>query len=281
MIVVTGATGNVGRALVQALHPAGEAIVATARGVSAANVPPGVRHTQADLTDAPSLKRVFDGADALFLQSGGASAALLDPRAILGAAQEAGITRVVLLSSQGVRTRGESVSHGGVMRYIEDAVLDSGLAWTILRPGGFNSNSYAWAESVRKQRTIAAPFGDVGLPTIDPVDIALVAAESLRGDLHSGQVYELTGPAVVTPRQQATAIGEALGEPVRFVELSREEALAQMVHYMPEDVGQTTLDVLGTPTSAEQRISPDVESVLGRAPSGFSEWAMRNIAVFR
>src|SRR6185437_16120909 len=119
-------------------------------------------------------------------------------------------------SSQGVATRPESPSHGGVMRAIEEAVRESGLAWTILRPGGFASNACAWAESVRAERAVAAPFGDVGIPVIDPADIAEVAAVALREDEHTGCVYELNGPAAVTPRQQAEAIGAALGEPVRF-----------------------------------------------------------------
>lgn len=281
MIVVTGATGNVGRSLVQALAAGGAQVTATSRAVSAADAPHGVRRRKADLTDPESLRSVFDGAEALFLQNGGPSAHLLSPRDILDVAKTAGIGRVVLLSSQGVATRPESASHGGVARAIEDAVRQSGLDWTILRPGGFNSNTYAWAESVRTRRTIAAPFADIGLPTIDPDDIAEVAAAALREDRHAGQTYELTGPALTTPRQQAEAIGDALGEPVRFIERTRDEARAQMLQFLPEPVVDTTLDILGKPTPAEQRISPDVEQVLHRAPRTFADWAQSHIAAFR
>ncbi|MCT9930436.1 NAD(P)H-binding protein [Planotetraspora sp. A-T 1434] len=215
------------------------------------------------------------------MQNGGASAHLLSPRDILDVAKAGGIRRVVLLSSQGVATRPQSASHGDVGRSIEDAVRQSGLDWTILRPGGFNSNTYAWAESVRAQRTVAAPFGDVGLPTIDPADVAEVAAATLREDGHAGRIYELTGPALTTPRQQAEALGDALGEPIRFAELTRDEARAQMLRFMPEPVVETTLAILGEPTPAEQRVSPDVERVLGRAPRTFADWARRNTAAFR
>jgi uncharacterized protein YbjT (DUF2867 family) len=105
MIVVTGATGNVGRSLVQALAGAGEKVTATSRRVSDADLPDGVLARPADLTDAGSLRPVLDGADALFLQNGGADAHLLDPGQILDAAREGGVRRVVLLSSQGVATR--------------------------------------------------------------------------------------------------------------------------------------------------------------------------------
>jgi uncharacterized protein YbjT (DUF2867 family) len=155
------------------------------------------------------------------------------------------------------------------------------MDWTLLRPGGFDSNAYAWAESVRARREIAAPFADIGLPTVAPDDIAEVAAVALREDGHAGRIYELTGPALSTPRQRAEAIADALGEPIRFVEQTRDEACAQMLQFMPEPVVETTLAILGEPTPAEQRISPDVEQVLGRAPRTFAEWAQHHITAFR
>jgi uncharacterized protein YbjT (DUF2867 family) len=281
MIVVTGATGNVGRPLVQALAAAGEEVTAVSRLTLEADPSEGVRRRQADLTDPESLRPIFDGADALFLHDGGASASLLKPRDIVDVAKAGGVGRIVLLSSIGVATRPHSASHGAMMRSVEDAVRQTEMNWTILRPGGFNSNAYAWVESIRAQRTVAAPFGDVGLPTIDPADIAEVAAAALRGDGHAGQVYELTGPALTTPRQGAEALGDALGEPVRFIERTREEARAQMLRFMPEPVVETTLDALGEPTPAEQRISPQVERLLGRPARTFAEWAVRNTAAFR
>ncbi|MEV4680118.1 NAD(P)H-binding protein [Streptomyces kurssanovii] len=281
MIVVTGATGNVGRSLVQVLEAGGERVSATSRSITDADVPEGVRHRAADLTDAESLRPVFDGADALFLQDGGASAHLLNPYEILDVAKAGGVGRVVLLSSQGVATRPQSASHGETARTIEEAVRESGMTWTILRPGGFNSNAYAWAETVRAHRSVAAPFGDVGLPTVDPDDIAEVAAVALREDGHDGRIYELTGPAPSTPRERAAAIGDALGEPVRFIEQTREEAREQMLRFMPEPVVETTLAILGEPTGAEQRVSPDVERVLGRAPGTFADWSRRYVAAFR
>jgi uncharacterized protein YbjT (DUF2867 family) len=281
MIVVTGATGNVGRPLVQALAAAGEQVTAVSRGVSAADVPEGVQAWPADLTAAESLRPALDGASALFVHDSGPSAHLISPQDILGVAKAGGVTRVVLLSSMGVATRPESPSHGGLMRSIEDAVRQSGIDWTILRPGGFDSNALAWAESVRARRTVEAPFGDTGLPVIDPADIAGVAAATLREHGHTGQVYELTGPALITPRQQAAAIGEALGEPVRFTELTREKARERMLRFMPGPVAETTLDVLGRPAPAEQRISPAVERVLGRPAGTFDGWARRHVSAFR
>ncbi|SNT08574.1 hypothetical protein SAMN05421812_10394 [Asanoa hainanensis] len=85
----------------------------------------------------------------------------------------------------------------------------------------------------------------------------------------------------MTPRAQAAAIGAALGEPVRFVELSRDAARERMLGFMPAPVVEGTLAVLGTPTDAERRVSPHVAEILGRSPGGFGDWARRNVAAFR
>ncbi|MEV7503124.1 NAD(P)H-binding protein [Streptomyces sp. NPDC093018] len=279
MIVVTGATGNVGRTLTQALAEAGEQVTAVSR--HAATVPDGVRHIQADLARPQGLAAVLDGAKALFLLlSGDLHAPEARPADIIDLAAASGVRRVVLLSSQGVATRPLGPTRIA-MRALEDALRKSGLDWAVLRPGGFASNAFAWAESVRTQGVVAAPFGDIGVPVVDPADIAEVAAACLLEDRHTGGVFELTGPEVITPRQQAEAIATALGSPVRFHELTREEAKAAMTRFVPPELADDTLDIIGAPNSAELRISSDVARVLGRAPRPFGDWVARNIAAFR
>jgi uncharacterized protein YbjT (DUF2867 family) len=268
MIVVTGATGNVGRPLVEELIAAGEQVTTVSRGAA-----PG-RHYQADMSEPESLKRALDGAEAAFLLTSPDFLARGDLGAVMDVVRGAGVQRVVLQSSQGVGTQRHPSD-------LEDAVKDSGLAWTMLRPGNFASNAFQWAESVRTQRTVQAPFADVALPAIDPEDIAAVAAAALRDASHAGATYTLTGPAEISPRQQAEALGLAVGEPVQFVELSREEARARMLTYMPEPVVEATLDVLGEPSADEQRVSPDVERVLGRPARTFADWAVRNVNAFK
>ncbi|MEU5792147.1 NAD(P)H-binding protein [Streptomyces sp. NPDC047813] len=279
MIVVTGATGNVGRTLTQALAEAGERVTAVSRHT--AEVPQGVRHVRADLAEPGTLAPVLDGAKALFLLlSGDLHAPGARPAGIIDLAAASGVRRVVLLSSQGVATRPLGPTRIA-MRELEDALRGSGLDWAVLRPGGFASNAFAWAESVRAHGVVAAPFGDVGVPVVDPADIAEVAAACLLDDRHNGGVFELTGPEVITPRQQARAIAAALGSPVRFHELTREEAKAAMTRFVPPELADDTLDIIGAPNSAESRISPDVERVLGRAPRPFGDWVARNLAAFR
>lgn len=270
MIVVTGATGNVGRVLVDELTRKGEQVRAVSRNAE---------KYRADLANPEQLRPALDGANALFLLVSGAGAHV-DAPAVLDLAKAGGVTRVVLLSSQAAATRPDSVSHAP-LRTIESAVRESGLEWTILRPGGFASNAFAWSEQIRTQRTVFAPYAEIGLPIVDPSDIAEVASAVLREDGHAGSVYELTGPRLTTPRQRTAAIAEALGEPLRFVEQSRAEARAQMLRFMPEPVVDGTLDIIGLPTDAEKRISPDIEKVLKKAPRPFEEWARRTVAAFR
>jgi uncharacterized protein YbjT (DUF2867 family) len=272
MIVVTGATGNVGQPLVRALVEAGEPVTAVSR--RATGVPAGVRYLQADLAEPESLKLALDGAEALFLLTSPDFMANGNLGDVMNVVRAVGVRRVVLLSSQGVGTQRHPSD-------LEDAVTRSGLEWTMLRPGNFDSNTLQWADMVRTQRVVTAPFGDVAVPAIDPADIAEAAAVALCEPGHEGTIYTLTGPVPISPRQQAAAIGDVLGEPVRFVEQSRAEARNLMLGHMPEPVVEATLGALGAPSTAEQRVSPDVERLLGRPPRTFAEWAARNIAAFK
>ncbi|MEY9942893.1 NAD(P)H-binding protein [Streptacidiphilus sp. MAP5-3] len=281
MIVVTGSTGNVGRPLVASLAAAGAKVVAVSRRETPTDLPDGVTHARADLADFESLRPVLDGAEALFLLLAGELNGPGEPAdVLLATARDAGVTRVVLLSSQINETRPEALSHVR-LREFEAAVRNSGLQYTILRAGGFASNAYAWAESVRERRTVFAPFGDVALPVVDPSDIAAAAGAVLCEDGHHGRTYVLTGPEPITPRDQAESLATALGEPVAFVELTRSQARDHLSRFMPEAVINGTLDILGRPLPQEQQVSPDIRRILGRPARPFSAWATANLPAFR
>ncbi|MEU9410334.1 NAD(P)H-binding protein [Streptomyces sp. NPDC048281] len=289
MITVTGATGTIGRTLVDLLTEAGEeeVVAVSRRPRQGSSAVPGVRWAEGHVGDAASMRAPLTGARALFIVLGGELNAFGEnPELLLRAASDAGVERVVLVSSQVSATRPEAPSHAR-LREFEAAVRASGLDSTILRPGGFASNALAWADTIRTKRTVFAPFADVALPVVDPADIAAVAAKELRsvredGEVgHGVRVYELTGPELISPRQQVAVISAALGEEVTFVELSREEAHAAMARFMPEEAVEGTLDVLGAPLPAESRVGADVATVLGRPAGGFAGWAGRNVQAFR
>ena len=279
MIVITGATGNVGQPLVELLADAGHTVTAVSRAKSAP-LPsrPGVVPAVADLSDAATLAPALTGADALFLIVSGAGAHVDGP-ALMKHAEAAGVRRVVLLSSQAVGTRPGTPSHAPLAE-LEKAVRGSAMEWTILRPGGFASNALAWVPMIKETNTVHAPYGDVALPVVDPLDIAEVAAATLTEDGHSGRTYEITGHAATTPRQRVEGIAAATGRPLEFVELTPEEAQSQMLEFMPPAVVEGTLAILGHPTADEQAVSPHVEEVLGRPARGFGEWARRFAAAY-
>jgi uncharacterized protein YbjT (DUF2867 family) len=281
MITVTGATGNVGRVLVELLAEAGEEVAALSRTPRPPRPAGGVRWYEGGLASAADLRPALAGSRALFLLLGGALNVTGEPpRAVLDAAAEAGVERVVLVSSQANATRPEAPSHARLRDY-EAAVRDSGLAYTILRPSAFASNALAWAETVRTKRTVFTPFPDVALPVVDPADIAAVAALALREPGHESRTYELTGPAPNTPRAQAAAIAAALGEEVALTELTREEARAAMSQAMPPEVVATTLALLSTPTPREQSPTATVPTLLHRPATPFRTWAARHAQPFR
>ncbi|MFC9733452.1 NAD(P)H-binding protein [Streptomyces roseolus] len=280
MIVVTGATGNIGRPLVAALAEAGEEVVAVSRNARPAGLPDGVRVVQASLGDFAGMKPVLEGADAFFILLAGEQNGPGEPAAeLLDIAKGAGVKRVVLVSSQLAGTRSDTPSHNR-LREFEAAVRESGLEYTILQPGGFASNAFAWAESVRTSRQVFHPFGDIALPVVDPADIADVAAVALREDGHNGRTYVLTGPEAVGPRRQVAMLSEILGEEVTYVELTREQATEAMSRFMPPAVVKGTLDVLGEPLPVEQEVSLDVQKVLGRPARSFGDWVARAVPAF-
>ena len=283
MIVITGATGNVGRSLTASLVSAGHVVTAVARGTSA-DLPggTGIIPVAADLTQpsaVQSLAASMAGAKALFLLVPGVGVGV-DAPALLELAATAGVQRVVLLSSQAVGTRPDAAAYKP-MAAIEDAVTRSGLEWTILRAGGLASNAFAWAPTLRARQTVFAPYGDVALPAIDPLDIAEVAAAALTGDGHLGRTYVLTGPEGTTPRQRTEIIAAVTKQDLAFIEVSPDDAREQMLQFMPAPVADATLAILGHPTPEESQVSPDVERVLGRPARSFADWAERNAPAFR
>lgn len=275
MIAVIGATGNVGTSIVRTLAAAGEDVVAFSRRGGTNS--PRVRHVVGDLAQPAALRDHVRGASAAFVMVAGSGQGL-DFSAIADVVAEA--KRIVALSSIGARSRPTALSHEP-LRQLEAAVKATGRPWTILQPGGFDSNALFWMESIRGQRAVVAPFGDVAIPLVDPDDIGQVAAAALRDESHAGKTYELTGPAAITPRAQTEALSAAIGIPLSFRELTRSQAVEAWSKFMPPLIVETTLDAIGMPNEIELRVSADIERVLGRPAQSFADWATRTAAMFR
>ncbi|MFD9904228.1 NAD(P)H-binding protein [Streptomyces sp. NPDC059063] len=274
MILIFGATGNVGGALLRQLRTAHIPVRALTRDAAKAGFPAGVEVAQGDWSDPESLTAALSGVEALFLMRCGEEAEVLDR------AKQAGVRRVVVLSTIAVETRPDSMI-GRLHAEAERAAQNSGLEWTSLRPGQFMSNTRAWAAQLAHGDVVRTPFRDVGLAAVDPADIAAVARVALTEDGHDGAVHPLSGPAAITPVAQVAEIGRAIGRPLRHEEISAEQARAEMTAYMPADIVDATLDFLGSPKPAEVQVHDTVSAVTGRPARSFAEWARENAAAFR
>lgn len=274
MILVAGATGNVGGELLRRLHAQGAAVRALTRNPGRAALPAGVDVAEGDFARPESLAKAFAGVDALFLMMSGNEAA------VVAEAARAGVRRIVLLSSMAAETRPDSMI-GRVHLDAERAIEASDAEWTFLRPGQFASNTRAWAAQIAAGDVVRTPFAQVGLPSIHPGDIAAVAATALTEEGHAGEVYSLSGPRPVTPVEQVAAIGEAIGRRLRHEEITAERAAEEMSAFMPPEIVAATLGFLGAPTVAETQVLPTVEKVTGRPARTFAQWARDNADGFR
>ncbi|MFF4155777.1 NAD(P)H-binding protein [Streptomyces sp. NPDC001678] len=277
MILVTGATGNVGSALLKELRACDAGpLRGLTRDAARAVFPEGVEAVEGDFADTASLKPALDGVRSLFLVS-----RLGSDAEILEAARQAGVEHVVLVSSITVQTH-PHLGPAGENLAVERLLKDSGMAWTILRPTQFASNSLMWAASIREHETVRAPYVDTGLPTIHPADIASVARVALTEPGHYGRTYALTGPEPVTARQQAEAIAAVLGREVPFAEISREEAHARMAAVFGDEAADAVLDVMGGDVNDEiLTVRDTVSQVTGSPARPFRQWAAENAAAFR
>ncbi|MCX4445112.1 SDR family oxidoreductase [Streptomyces sp. NPDC058369] len=277
MILVTGATGNIGSALLRELRARGAGpLRGLTRDASRAALPAGVEAVEADFAVPESLEPALAGVRSLFLPS------RVGPDAdILAAARRAGVEHVVLVSSITVRSHphlGPAAENLAVERLLKD----SGMAWTILRPTQFASNALLWAASVRAGEAVRAPFADTGLPTIHPADIASVARVALTEPGHRGRAYALTGPEAMPARQQVAAVAAAIGRAVPFTEIGRQEARTWMAGVVGEEDADAVLDVMGGDANEELLAVRDtVTQVTGAPGRTFRRWAEENADAFR
>ena len=193
-ILVTGATGNVGRHVATQLTAAGVTVRALSRDPSSSRLPAGVTAVPGDLTDPDSVRNAAAGADAAFLlwpflTAQGAEAAV---GAIAGQ-----VRRIVYLSAISVHD-GAPPEENGVWGQVEQVIRQSGAEWTLLRAGGFAANALGWADQIRSDGVVRWAYGQAARSLIHERDIADVAVRALTDGKHAGAPYVLTGPEAVT-----------------------------------------------------------------------------------
>ncbi|MFD8249997.1 NAD(P)H-binding protein [Nocardia sp. NPDC059691] len=271
MILVTGATGNVGAEVVQALAAAGEPVRALVRDPQRAVVPPEAEAVAGDLTSPETLS--FDGVGALFLLPG--------YPAVAQAAAKAGVEHIVQLSGVSAGTGDTSNAVTRYMMASEQEVTEYAAAWTILRPCAFASNALRWLPQLREGDVIRAPFPEVRTAALDPQDIGAVAATILRNNSHHGEILWPTGPEPLTPAEQVAILAEAIGRDLICQGLGDEEARADMLRTTPVEYVDAFFDFYVNGAIDESIVRPTVEEVIGRAPRTFGQWATAHADAFR
>jgi uncharacterized protein YbjT (DUF2867 family) len=276
MILVAGAAGNIGGALVGALAEAGQPVRALTRSARRDRFPAGVELAAGDLNDPASLRPALDGADGVFLLPGYA-----DMPGVLAEARRAGVRTVVQLSGMSAGSGDMSNAITAYMVTSERAARESGLAWTIVRPAAFMTNALRWLPQLRAGDVVRAPFGHVRSAVTDPADIAAVAAVTLTAQGHESRVYEVSGPQALTPADQVAILGQALGRDLRFEALTDEEARAEMSATTPAKYVDAFFDFYVGGALDESKVLPTVREVTGRPPRTFTQWVSAHADAFQ
>ena len=277
MILVTGATGNAGGGVVQALVDAGAPVRGLLRHESqASKLPAGAEGAVGDLNRPETLAGPLQGVSAVFLLSG-----YDDMPETLALMREAGVERVVLLSGSGAA--GDDLDNA-VARYqilSQGFVRDSALPWTFLQPNSFMANTLQWLPQLQGSDVVRAPFADVAVSVIDPYDIGAVAVQALRTAAHEGRTYRLSGPEALLPKQRLEILGRVLGRDLRFEAQSNEEARAEMLEAMPEPYVDAFFSFFVDGTVDETTVHPTVRKITGRDPHTFEHWAIAHADAFQ
>jgi uncharacterized protein YbjT (DUF2867 family) len=277
MILVTGASGTIGKTVLRLL--AGRGVPARAMTRDPQRITSDAEVVWGDFEDATSLRRAVDGVRAVFLVSAAGPSIPAHELALLGAAPD--VAKIVKVSAIHTGTPGfEGVSAWHLPG--EQALQAGGKAWTILRPSVFTSNTAAWIPQIQAGEEIPNHTGSGQNGVVDPRDIAAVAVEALVTDEHDRQIYTLTGPELLSTPDQVADLGEVLGRPLKTVDISPEQAeagmLAQGMDRAAVDLMLTGFEIVRSGRNAV--ITDDVERVLGRRPRAFREWAADHREIF-
>ncbi len=278
-ILVTGATGRVGRAVVDQLLGAGLAVRALTRQPSAAKLPVAVEVVAGDLTIPESLEAALRDVSAVFLvwTVPPASAPAVIERIAANA------RRIVFLSSPHrtphpffQQPNPMAVLHADIERLITASGLDS----TIIRPGMFASNALHWWAASIRQGVVRWPYGAAETAPIDERDIAAVAARALYEDGHAGGDYVLTGPESLSQARQVGIIGEAIGRRIQFEELSPDDFRRETAGIWPRPAVEMLLAAWGATIGRPAFVTSIVSDITGTPARTFHQWAVDHAAAF-
>jgi uncharacterized protein YbjT (DUF2867 family) len=279
-VLVTGATGRIGRVVIDQLLGAGVPVRALIHRSGAATLPAEVEVFTGDLTVPESLDPALNGAGAVFLvwtAPPHTAAAVVERLA-------AHVRRIVFLSSPHQtphpffqQPNPMAALHAGIERLIAATGLES----TIIRPGMLSSNSLAWwAPAIRAGQVVHWPYGAAETAPVDDCDVAAVAARTLYQNGHVAGDYVLTGPESLTQAAQVGIIGDVLGRQITFKEMTPDEFRSLSESTAPSSVVDMLLAAWSAAVGRPAYITTAVADILGTAPRTFRQWATDHVTAF-
>jgi uncharacterized protein YbjT (DUF2867 family) len=277
-ILIAGATGTVGRELAAQLSERGIAVRALVRDPQSVNLAAGVELVHGDMADPASLSAPLDGIETMFVLwpfTSERAATELAPAVVEAITRR--VRRVVYLSADAA-TDNPDRFWGRLERLIESSAEE----FTFLRPTGFAKNTLTWAPQIRAGDVVRWPYGAAARSLIDERDIAAVALRALTESGHAGKTYVLSGPEALTQVEQLNAIGEAIDRPLRWEEISREEARPGLVAAFGEEAfADSALDAWARFVTAPERTTQTVEEITGSPAHSLRDWAAHHADDFR
>ncbi|HEU5471266.1 MAG TPA: NAD(P)H-binding protein [Actinophytocola sp.] len=295
LVLVTGATGNIGRCVVDRLIGAGQRVRAMTRNPRTAHLTAGAEVVYGDFERPQTWPDVLDGVERVYQFP---FPCVGTDSGFVGAAARAGVRRFVVHSAAaagfapgddpGDQTlsalRRHLAEERNAHRELELMVEATVVEWTHVRPGLLAANALGWAERIRTERVVREPYGTAGYPWVHEADVAEVAVAALLTDAHVGAAHTITGPAKVSQAEQVRAIAEAIGEEIRFEELSPQQARE---HWLRDGCPQEYLDwrieLLAASLDGTGALPPTntFQHVTGHPARTFTQWAKDHAGDFR
>ena len=283
MILLTGATGNIGTELVKLLVASGVPLRVVSRDEKkVAQLDSRIERIIGDLHEVSVVERALPGIDKLFMIP-----VLLDPdheadRLMINEARRAEVGHIVLVSSGAVRL-GAKNPIGALHREKEVFIEETGIPWTFLRPGGFMSNALRfWADTIKSQAKVFNPIGDGKTAPISPYDIAAVAAVALTNTGHEGKLYDLSGPELLSTPDQVRILSKVVGKPIQCVDIPIEVAAERMRSTgVPEPLVESLSHLWMLVRKNEYPFQTnEVEHLTGKPAQTFETWCHKHRSAF-
>ena len=275
-ILVTGATGSVGRLLVDELVDAGAPMRALTNNPAKAALPSGVEVSKGYLGRPATLPAALEGIETVYLAP---LPQYVDE--FVACAREAGVRRVVVLSGEPAEYEAQGDPADWHYYKVEKAIEEAGFEFVFLRPGQFMNNTLGWADSIKTKGVVRAPYPEAVQTPIDLADIAAVARVVLLDESYTGQKLMMSGPEAITQPEEVEAISAAIGREVKFEALTHAEALEEWTPTMGAEIAEWMLDGFRMMSEYSMTPEPTVLEVTGRPALPYRIWAERNADAFR